>query len=121
VLRTIYQHKAVDFSLNKSNFFRAGMYIPALPNEIFNIMLATLKSQVFIDTLILELTEQPPPRLKAVLMDERGKVCSIFETPVAPSQKVILWEGLNDLPYGVYVLELTYEQREQRLRLVKRV
>jgi hypothetical protein len=97
------------------------MYIPALPNEIFNIMLATLKSQVFIDTLILELTEQPPPHLKAVLRDERGKVCSIFETPVAPAQKVILWEGLNDLPYGVYLLELTCEQREQRLRLVKRV
>jgi len=95
--------------------------MPVLPNEIINIMLATLKSQVFIDTLILQLTEQPPPHLKAVLKDERGKVCSIFETRVAPAQKIILWEGLNDLPYGVYVLELTFEQREQRLRLVKRI
>lgn len=84
-------------------------------------MLATLKSLVFIDTLILELTEQSPPHLKAVLRDERGKICSMFETPVKPAQKIILWEGLNDLPYGVYVLELMYEDKQQRLRLVKRV
>ncbi len=84
-------------------------------------MLATLKSLVFIDTLILELNEQSPPHLKAVLRDERGKVCSIFETKVKPAQKIILWEGLNDLPYGIYILELMYEDLQQRLRLVKRV
>lgn len=82
-------------------------------------MLAILKSQVFIDTLIFDLTDAVLSPLKAVLKDEKGHICS--ETKIEPSQRQVCWKGLNDLPYGVYSLELTCKSEEQRLRLVKRI
>jgi hypothetical protein len=84
-------------------------------------MLAKLKSQVFIDTLVFELNDETPHYLKAVLKDERGKVCSMLEATLDPSQRSFSWRGLNDLPYGVYILELTDETEQRQMRLVKRV
>jgi hypothetical protein len=31
------------------------------------------------------------------------------------------WNGLNDLPYGVYTLEFSQGEEEHRVRMVKRV
>ena len=84
-------------------------------------MFAKLKSQVFIDTLTFELSETANPSLRASLKDDKGKVCSMMETTFEPSQKVFRWIGLNDLPYGVYTLELWGGTEEQLVRLVKRV
>lgn len=84
-------------------------------------MPAKLKSLVFIDTLILELDSDTEPFLKAVLKDDKGKICSMLETKIEPSQKLFFWKGLNDLPYGVYTLELSGGNEEQQMRLVKRV
>ncbi len=84
-------------------------------------MLAKLKSLVFIDTLTFDLSETTPSSLKVVLKDEKGKICSMFETELKPTQKSLCWKGLNDLPYGVYTLELTGGDEEQHMRLVKRV
>ena len=86
-------------------------------------MLAKLKSLVFIDTLVFELSGVVASPLRAVLKDDTGKVCSMLETEVKPSQKTFYWKGLNDLPYGIYTLELTVtgEEEEQSMRLVKRV
>lgn len=84
-------------------------------------MTAKLKSSVFIDTLTFELSEAASFLLKAVLKDEKGAECSRLETDVEPSQKEIRWHGLNDLPYGIYQLELTGGELDQRMRLVKRV
>ncbi|MCO5234832.1 MAG: hypothetical protein M9933_01080 [Chitinophagaceae bacterium] len=84
-------------------------------------MLAKLKSPIFIDTLTFDLSESTPSPLKVVLRDEKGKVCSIFETELTPAQKSFCWKGLNDLPYGVYTLELSGGDEEQQMRLVKRV
>jgi len=33
----------------------------------------------------------------------------------------LIWRGLNNLPYGVYTLELTQGNDEMKMRLVKRV
>ncbi|MCO5240237.1 MAG: hypothetical protein M9904_09280 [Chitinophagaceae bacterium] len=84
-------------------------------------MHARLRSMTFIDSLFFELSDATDSSLKAVLKDEKGKVCSMLETEVGCAQKFFRWEGLNDLPYGVYTLELTGGKVEQRMRLVKRV
>lgn len=84
-------------------------------------MLAKLRSLVFIDTLIFELGDESSSCLKAVLKDEKGMVCSMLETDIPSHQKIYYWSGLNDLPYGVYTLEIFNNEEELRMRLVKRI
>jgi len=86
------------------------------PNSIF----AKVKHQVFIDFLILELFQNLSV-LKAVLKDETGSVCSALETSLQLNQRTIEWKGLNDLPYGVYTLELFDGDNEIKTRIVKRI
>ncbi|MCC7523590.1 MAG: hypothetical protein IT250_02145 [Chitinophagaceae bacterium] len=84
-------------------------------------MFAKIKSPTFIDTLIFELNDTTASSLKAVLKDDKGMVCSKFETEVVPAQRSFCWKGLNDLPYGVYTLELSGGKEEQQMRLIKRI
>lgn len=85
-------------------------------------MIAKVKSSNFIDTLKVELLSYTSNCLKAVLRDEKGSVCSQLETMPITDQPEITWKGLNDLPYGVYTLELSQGEDEiQLLRLVKRI
>jgi hypothetical protein len=44
-----------------------------------------------------------------------------METEVEKDQRVLNWNGLNDLPYGVYTLEVSRGSDEMKMRLVKRV
>ncbi len=84
-------------------------------------MLAKVKTQNFIDSFTLELANAGQNKLKAVLKDEVGKVCSILDAEITPTQKLVHWEGLSELPYGIYLLELSDESEEQKMRLVKRI
>ena len=84
-------------------------------------MFAKVKSSVFIDALQLELVAPKGDCLRGVLKDERGSVCSTMEKELSVDKKNITWEGLNELPYGVYTLELTHGEDEMKMRLVKRV
>jgi hypothetical protein len=84
-------------------------------------MIAKVKSATFIDTLRFELLAPSHNSLKAVLRDDQGSVCSQFETIFIKEEPEITWKGLNDLPYGVYTLELSQGEEKIRLRLVKRV
>ena len=84
-------------------------------------MIAKVKSSNFIDTLKVELLSCTSNCLKAVLRDESGSVCSELETMPITDQPEITWKGLNDLPYGIYTLELSQGEDEVRLRLVKRI
>lgn len=84
-------------------------------------MFAKVKSQVFIDNLVVELFHSNSPILRAVLKDEQGSVCSALETNVQRNQQFVVWKGLNDLPYGVYTLELSQGDDEMKTRMVKRV
>lgn len=95
--------------------------VPKSKTENPSTMLAKLKSPVFIDKLIFELSDATAFSLRAVLKDDKGKICSMFETEVEPAQKSLCWNGLNDLPYGVYTLELSGGKEEQFMRLVKRI
>lgn len=84
-------------------------------------MIAKVKSSTFIDTLKVELLFCTNHCLKAVLRDEKGSICSELETVILSDQPEITWKGLNDLPYGVYTLELSQGDEEVQLRMVKRV
>ena len=84
-------------------------------------MFAKVKSPVFIDSLKFEVSSPKPAYLKAVLRDDKGSVCSTFETNLAKVENELTWRNLNDLPYGVYTMELSHSKDEMKVRLVKRV
>lgn len=84
-------------------------------------MIAKVKSSTFIDTLSFELAAYTQNLLRAVLRDEKGSVCSQLETTLTNGQPEVTWKGLNDLPYGVYTLELSQGEEEVCLRMVKRI
>ena len=81
-------------------------------------MLAKVKSSVFIDSLTLEFENALTSPVKAVLIDEKGKICCSVEAEPPGIKNSYSWRGLNDLPYGV---ELSQGADEQKMRLVKRV
>jgi len=84
-------------------------------------MFAKVKSSVFIDTLKLQLTARSGSCLKAVLKDDTGSVCRKLESDLSQEQEELTWEGLNELPYGVYTLELSRGEDEMKMQLVKRI
>jgi hypothetical protein len=84
-------------------------------------MIAKVKSSTFIDSLQFELVARSQDFLRAVLRDDQGSVCSELETTFAQNETEVTWKGLNDLPYGVYTLELSQGEDQLRLRIVKRV
>jgi len=84
-------------------------------------MFLKVKSPVFIDHLTFQVGEPQKAMLRAVLRDDCGIVCSALETEVEKDQQELDRNGLNDLPYGVYTLEISRGQDEMKMRLVKRV
>ena len=85
-------------------------------------MFAKVKSTVFIDSLKLELTTPiVDSSLKAILRDDKGCVCSTLETSMPVRNNEVIWRGLNNLPYGVYTLELSQGDDEMKMKLVKRI
>jgi hypothetical protein len=84
-------------------------------------MLLKMKSPVFIDRLTFEVDQPQKCLLKAVLKDEKGSVCSALETEAEMNQLVFIWNGLNDLPYGIYTLEVSRGDDATKAKLVKRV
>ncbi|MCZ2459560.1 MAG: hypothetical protein LC128_08015 [Chitinophagales bacterium] len=84
-------------------------------------MFAKVKSSIFIDALQFELNAPRGECLRGVIKDEKGSVCSILERDLISDTEQFTWSGLNDLPYGVYTLELTHGEDEMKMRLVKRV
>ncbi len=84
-------------------------------------MLLKLKSPVFIDRFSFECDQPEKCLLRAVLKDERGSVCRSLETEVTHGQHIFDWEGLSELPYGVYTLEIVGGSDEMKARIVKRV
>jgi hypothetical protein len=84
-------------------------------------MFAKPKSPVFIDSVLFEVDHKNSSFLRAVLRDETGSVMSSLEAEVPFGQKDYRWNGLNDLPYGVYVLEMHQGEEETRIKMVKRI
>jgi hypothetical protein len=84
-------------------------------------MFAKIKSSMFIDALQLQLSAPKGTCLRGVLKDDKGSVCRTMERDIAASQEELTWNGLNDLPYGRYTLELSQGNDEMKMNLVKRV
>lgn len=84
-------------------------------------MIAKVKSPTFIDSVKIELNDCCTRPLRVALRDDKGSICCQLETEVQKDELEFIWKGLNDLPYGVYTLELTQGEEEMRLRMVKRV
>ncbi|NOT51891.1 MAG: hypothetical protein HOP10_11525 [Chitinophagaceae bacterium] len=84
-------------------------------------MFAKVKSSVFIDALQLEVTSPNGQCIRGILKDDTGIVCRTIEKDISPDRTQLTWNGLNDLPYGKYTLELTQGEDEMKMNLVKRV
>ena len=84
-------------------------------------MFAKVKSSVFIDRLQLQLNAPKGICLRGVLKDDKGSVCRTIERDIVTEKEVLDWEGLSDLPYGRYTLELSHGDDEMKMSLVKRV
>ena len=84
-------------------------------------MFVKMKSPVFIDRLTFQLNCPQKSLLKAVLIDDHGSICSALETETVIDQCEFNWLGFNDLPYGVYTLEISSGNDETKLKMVKRV
>lgn len=84
-------------------------------------MVTKVKPQVFIDHLTVECSESCTS-LRLVLKDERGSICRSFEGCPSGKPEALQMKGLNDLPYGVYTLEISAENNTGiSQRVVKRV
>jgi hypothetical protein len=75
----------------------------------------------FIDNLTIEVEDSNTPIFNVALRGEDGKICCKAEKKLKPGTTSICWEGLNDLPYGVYTLECSQGQEIVAMRTVKRV
>lgn len=84
-------------------------------------MFVKVKSSVFIDALQLQLNAPKGKCLRGVLKDDCGIICRTLEREINIDKEELTWEGLNDLPYGRYTLELSHGKDEMSLSLVKRV
>ena len=84
-------------------------------------MFAKIRESFFTDSLTFEWERITSNPLKFVLKNDKGEVCSTLETHQPDNQKYFSWRGLNDLPYGRYILELSNIEGDQLVRLVKRV
>jgi hypothetical protein len=76
---------------------------------------------MFIDTLRLRVETSDGQCLRCVLRDDGGNVCRTLEAEPALCHEVLDWNGLNDLPYGRYTLELSRGEEAFSVDLVKRV
>ncbi|MFZ9386275.1 MAG: hypothetical protein ACO25B_00210 [Chitinophagaceae bacterium] len=84
-------------------------------------MFVKVKSSVFIDALKLQLDIPKGDSFRGILRDDRGSICRTIERTVERERQELTWDGLNDLPYGTYTLEMTQGDQEMRMDLVKRV
>jgi hypothetical protein len=84
-------------------------------------MLAKPRSSTFIDNLTIEVADIVQAPVQVVLRSEDGKICCKTEKRVHPHTRLLCWEGLNDLPYGVYTLQCSQGEESVELRMVKRV
>ena len=85
-------------------------------------MIARPRSSVFIDTVVFEVESNAKSSpLRAVLKDESGCIICTLSAEVPEGRSHYRWNGLDDLPYGVYLLEMQHGEEETSIRMVKRI
>jgi len=108
----------LEVKLSSSEESVTGKFNPVSKSST---MFLKIKSPNFIDRLSFEINQTHNFLLKAVLKDDRGSVCSELQKELNLGQQSLDWEGLNELPYGVYTLEVSQGPDEMKMRCVKRV
>ncbi len=82
---------------------------------------ASLRTPIFTDTLCVQLAHCLQGLIEGILLDEHGTICRRLEKEMAENAQELTWDGLNDLPYGIYTLQLLQGANEVNMRIVKRV
>ena len=84
-------------------------------------MFAKPRAAGFIDNLIIEVREAFAMPLLFSLWNEDGEICCKTEKRITNDSESINWEGLNDLPYGIYTLECSQGNETVEAKIVKRI
>ena len=84
-------------------------------------MLAKPKTPIFIDNLTIEVEEANHHPFCVSLKSEDGKICCKTEKKISNGNSLINWEGLDELPYGVYTVECSQGQDTVKVKTVKRI
>lgn len=84
-------------------------------------MLAKSRFSTFIDDLTVEVKEAQQMHVSVALRNEDGLICCKAEKKICTLSQSFKWEGLNDLPYGVYTLECSQGEELVAMKMVKRV
>lgn len=84
-------------------------------------MFVKSRTATFIDNVILEVEEALSAPINVAMRNEDGKICCKTEKKICSENKYIHWDGLNDLPYGVYTLECSQGEEVIQVRMIKRV
>jgi hypothetical protein len=84
-------------------------------------MLLKIRQTIFLNDLVIEIQEPQKSSFRALLRDNNGNVCSALEMETEKNQSLYKWNGLNELPYGVYTCEILGGMEEMKMQLVKRI
>ncbi len=80
-----------------------------------------IRQKMFLNDLTIEIQETQKSTFKALLRDDKGTICSALEMETEKNQSFYKWNGLNELPYGVYTFEILGGMEEMKMQLVKRI
>ena len=61
---------------------------------------ASLRTQLFVDSLQIQLNVRSADSIMGILRDEKGMICRQLQTTVGENASELSWKGLDDLPYG---------------------
>jgi hypothetical protein len=84
-------------------------------------MFAKPQRVTFIDDMVIEIQEAQKSPILVTLRNEDGKICCKTEKKIRSGNESIRWEGLNDLPYGIYTLQCSQGDDVIETRMVKRI
>ena len=84
-------------------------------------MFAKPHHSTFIDDMVIDIHEAQKLPIMVSLRNEDGKICCKMEKKIRSENESIRWDGLNDLPYGVYTLECAQGDEIVEMRMIKRV
>ncbi len=84
-------------------------------------MFAKPQRVTFIDDMVIDVQEAQKSPIMVTLRNEDGKICCKTEKKIRSGNESIRWEGLNDLPYGIYTLQCSQGDDVIETRMVKRI
>lgn len=84
-------------------------------------MFLKIRQRIFLNDLVIEIQEPQKSSFKALLKDNNGMVCRSLEMETEKNQSFYKWNGLDELPYGVYTCEIMGGMEEMKTQLVKRI